>query len=130
MKKIVLASAILLGGISTYATSKPIVNPMLEVVILGEKDVYIDVEVYKEIKISELPKAISDALAVDFNTATLEKAYVNSKGEYKLRIAVQEVTSAVHTDLVYADKYGNWIVEGKTGTLISSTNSSKLTLKP
>lgn len=117
MKKVFLTAAIILGGISANATSVMAVSQANEIVI--------EVEKYKEIKTSELPKAVTDALAADYNTATVEKAYVNSKQEYKLRIAIQEVTSAVHTDMVYADKYGNWIVKGKGATLISSTISTQ-----
>lgn len=118
MKKVFLTAAIiLLGGFSTYTSSAQTLIQAAENVI--------DLEEYKEIRISELPKAVTDALDADYNRATLEKAYVNSKQEYKLRIAVQEVTSAVHTNMVYADKYGTWIVKGKANTLISSTINSK-----
>lgn len=109
MKKIFLTAAILLGGLTSYATSDFITNPNGEddgVVMEAEK-------VYKQIKISDVPQAVLEALATDFNTATLNKAYINAKEEYKLVIMVQEVTSAVHREKVYADKFGNWIVKSK-----------------
>ena len=122
MKKAFLTAAIILGGLSSFATSAMSIDPGHEIVRGIDDDKKAD---YKEIKASELPKAVADALAADFNRATLDKAYVNSKQEYKLVISVQEVTSAVHTDLVYADRYGNWIIRGKNSTLITSTTGSK-----
>lgn len=115
MKKVFIAAAIILGGLSTFAKSAVALNQPTEVVIgLPSK--------FKQIKTSELPKAVLEALASDYNTATIDKAYVNSNQEYKLHISVQEVTSAVHTERVYADKDGNWIPKGKISIPATSTN--------
>lgn len=114
MRKVFLSAAIILGSLSSYATS--VVN------LHQANDILIGVEEgYKEIKTSELPKAVLDALALDFNTATLERAYVNVNQEYKLHIAIQEVTSGVRYDKVYADRDGNWIIKGKVSFPTSNT---------
>ncbi|WP_027125565.1 hypothetical protein [Gelidibacter mesophilus] len=97
MKKVVLTVAIILGGLSTYATSAFTPNPTKGIELTVQEE-------YKEIKAEMLPKAVKDALAKDFQTATLDKAYVNAKLEYKLDITVDGAASTV-----YADKDGNWI---------------------
>lgn len=52
----------------------------------------------------KLPQAVQDAFKADFKTATLDKAYVNEKQEYKLEFTFDGAASTV-----YADKAGNWI---------------------
>ncbi|MEO5788910.1 MAG: hypothetical protein ACOH2D_15845 [Gelidibacter sp.] len=97
MKKVVLSVAIVLGGLSTYATSAFAMNTTDAIMITINQE-------YKEIKVDALPQAVRDALAADFPTATLDKAYVNDAQEYKLDITVDGAKSSV-----YADKDGNWI---------------------
>jgi predicted methyltransferase len=97
MKKVVLTAAIILGGLSTYGTQAQSTNP-------AEANVIAVQEEFKEVKTEELPQAVKDAFAADFQTATLDKAYVNAKQEYKLVITVDGAASTV-----YADKDGNWI---------------------
>ena len=97
MKKVVLTAAIILGGLTTFATSAFAISQTDEIIMIVQDD-------YKEIKTDSIPQAVKDALAADFQTATLNKAYVNHKQEYKLEITVDGAASTV-----YADKDGNWI---------------------
>ena len=97
MKKVILTAAIILGGLSTYATPATAINQTDGIVINVQEE-------FKEIKASELPQAVQDALAADFDNATLDKAYVNAEQEYKLEITVDGSAG-----IVYADKDGNWI---------------------
>lgn len=97
MKKVVLTAAIILGGLTTFATSAFAISQTDEIIMTVQDD-------YKEIKTDSIPQAVKDALAADFQTATLNKAYVNHKQEYKLEITVDGAAS-----IVYADKDGNWI---------------------
>lgn len=97
MKKIVLTVAVVLGGLSTFATSAFPMSSTPEIEVVTQQE-------YKEIKSEALPQAVKDALAADFQTATLDKAYVNDKQEYKLEITLDGAASTV-----YADKDGNWI---------------------
>ena len=97
MKKVFLTAAILLGGLTTYSTQAQVVTQEEEVMEVVQEE-------YKEVKADALPQQVKDALAIAHPTATLNKAYVNEKGEYKLEITVDEVASTV-----YADKDGNWI---------------------
>ncbi|MBA6152064.1 hypothetical protein [Gelidibacter maritimus] len=97
MKKVVLTVAIILGGFSTYAVSTIPPTPQVELIAQEE---------YKEIKVEALPQAVKDALAKDFPTATLTKAYVGEKQEleYKLDLTIEGEELSV-----YADKDGNWV---------------------
>ena len=97
MKKVVLTAAIVLGGLSTFATPAMSMIQTDEIIIATQEE-------FKEIKAEELPQSVKDALAADFQTATLDKAYVSDKQEYKLEITVDGAASTV-----YADKDGNWI---------------------
>jgi len=97
MKKLILVSAFVLGGLSTFAMATVLPQNITEKEIIIGDD-------FKEIKTSELPAAVTDALKKDFATATLNNAYVNDKQEYKLKITVDGAES-----VVYADKDGNWI---------------------
>ena len=97
MKKAILSAAIVLGGLSSFAAPAIVTTQIDELVMTTQEE-------YKEIKAEELPQAVKDALAADFQTATLDKAYVNAKLEYKLELTVDGAASTV-----YADKDGNWI---------------------
>ena len=97
MKKVFLTAAIILGGLTTYSTQAQVVTQEEEVVAVVQEE-------YKEVKADALPQQVKDALTIAYPTATLNKAYVNDKEEYKLEITVDEVASTV-----YADKDGNWI---------------------
>ncbi|MBJ7882102.1 hypothetical protein [Gelidibacter salicanalis] len=97
MKKVILSAAIVLGGLSSFAAPAITANQIDELVMTAQEE-------YKEIKAEDLPQAVKDALAADFQNATLDKAYVNEKFEYKLELTIEESASTV-----YADKDGNWI---------------------
>lgn len=98
MKKLVIASALLLGGFSSFAET-PVVfhDGIMESVMLEE---------YTEIKVSELPQAVQDAFKKDFPEATIDKAYVNESKTYKL-----EVTTTDLSTTLYATENGEWIDE-------------------
>lgn len=97
MKKVFLSAAIILGGLSSYAVTSVTAVQNDGIVVQVQQE-------YKEIKVEELPQAVKDALARDFQTATLNKAYVNDEQEYKLDITVDGAASTL-----YADADGNWI---------------------
>ena len=60
---------------------------------------------FKEISVSEVPQAVSDAVAKNFPTASLDKAYTNEEKQYKLVLSLEDGTQGT----VYADEDGNWI---------------------
>lgn len=66
---------------------------------------------FSEIQTAELPSAVNDAVATDFEGATVAKAYKNEKGAYKLSL----VTADKQTKTVYANANGEWIKPKKGG---------------
>src|SRR5690606_23363967 len=52
------------------------------------------VQDYKEVKISDLPQTVKDAIAKNFNKATIETAYLNAQGDYKIDLATADAKRA------------------------------------
>ncbi|WP_281754070.1 hypothetical protein [Neptunitalea chrysea] len=98
MKKFVIAASMLLGSFSTFA-----MNPLVPVTT---NETVVVIQDYKEIKVSELPKAVTDAFAKDFPDSTITKAYVNEEMKYKLSVTTPESTTTL-----YANEKGEWIEE-------------------
>lgn len=132
MKKLILSAAIVLGGLTaaTAQTDKEVTamseqpQTAVEAQVESRIDAAQDVESviveekvatevnaaklvqdYKEVKSSELPQTIQDAVAEDFDGATISKAYVNAKGNYKIELATADAKQAT----VYANAKGEWI---------------------
>jgi len=122
MKKLILSTAIVLGGL-TAATAQTEKQPTaqneqkqtaVEAQVESRLDAAQDAETavvaapvqdYKEVKSSEVPQTVQDAVAKDYNGATISKAYVNAKGEYKIQLATADKKDAT----VYANAKGEWI---------------------
>jgi hypothetical protein len=96
MKKLILSAALVLGSLTTFA-STPVLNSNSALVSVTQDD-------YKEITLDQIPEAVTASLTKAYPTAKVEKAYVNEANEYKLEIATADVKSTV-----YADAKGNWI---------------------
>ena len=96
MKNLFLSAAIVLGGLTSFASTSPITNTIVKSVSVQEE--------YTEIKLEEVPTAINDALKKAYPDGTLSKAYKNVKGEYKLEVTVGDKVGAL-----YANADGSWI---------------------
>lgn len=96
MKKLILSAAILLGSLNSFAATTATTNPIVKSVLITEE--------FKEIKIEELPKAVTDALKKAYPDAVLTKAYINENKEYKLDVTVGEKIGSL-----FADADGKWI---------------------
>jgi hypothetical protein len=94
MKKLLVSTAILLGSFTSFA-STPIVTSNSITVIQQE---------YKEIATTDLPEAVQNALKASYPDASIDKAYVSEKKEFKIEITVGDQKAAV-----FADADGNWI---------------------
>ncbi|CAH0337168.1 hypothetical protein FVB9288_02915 [Flavobacterium sp. CECT 9288] len=96
MKKLIVSAAIVLGSFSTFAT--PVLNAkkVLQTVNMQEE--------YTEIKLEEVPEAITEALKKAYPDAVLDKAYVNANKEYKL-----DITQGDKKGNLFADANGKWI---------------------
>ncbi len=96
MKKLILSVAVVLGSLSTFATIVPTQNNSEKVIIISDE--------YTEIKIEEVPVAVTDALKKAYPTAILSKAYINENKEYRLDVKVGDKEGAL-----FADETGKWI---------------------
>ncbi len=123
MKKLILSTAIVLGGL-TAATAQTTdkeptaMNEQKQTAVEAQVESRIDaaqdaetavvaepVQDYKEVKTSEVPQTVQDAVTKDFSGATISKAYVNANGEYKIQLATADKKAAT----VYANAKGEWI---------------------
>lgn len=88
MKKLILSAAILLGGLSMQAENAGLTNPVTSSVNYQDD--------YKEV--DAVPAAIKKSLDEAYPGVKLEKAFVNSKKEYKIEVTVRGEKSVVYTD--------------------------------
>jgi hypothetical protein len=96
MKNLFLSAAIVLGGLTSFASTTPISNTVVKTISVQEE--------YTEIKLEEVPVAITDALKKAYPDGVLSKAYKNEKSEYKLEVTVGDKVGAL-----YANADGTWI---------------------
>jgi hypothetical protein len=119
MKKLMLTAVFALGTLTAIQAQETEVSPT-EVEATVEKEdgkmlakVEAKLQAFKEIKVSELPTAVSEALSKDFATSKVEKAYVNDKNEYKLVLQSAADDGKVASKTVFATKNGEWIKKPK-----------------
>ncbi len=111
MKNLLLVAALALGGLTaTFAqdteTEVQVEGTEQTEQIEAEAEVQAEVQDnYTAVEVSELPAAITDALAKDHPNATISQAFVNEESNYKLEVAQEDGTAVT----LYADAEGNWI---------------------
>jgi hypothetical protein len=96
MKNLFLSAAIVLGGLTSFASTSPVTNTIVKTISIQDE--------YTEIKLEEVPAAITEALKKAYPDAVLSKAYKNAKSEYKLDVAVGDKVGNL-----YANADGSWI---------------------
>ena len=96
MKNLFLSAAIVLGGLTSFASTTPITNSIIKVISVADD--------YTEIKLEELPAPIVEALKKAYPDAVITKAYKNEKSEYKLDVTVGEKVGNL-----FANADGTWI---------------------
>jgi len=96
MKNLFLSAAIVLGSLSSFASTVPVTNSIIKTISIQDE--------YTEIKLEEVPAPITEALKKSFPDAVLSKAYKNAKSEYKLDVTVGEKVGSL-----YANADGTWI---------------------
>lgn len=89
MKKLLLAAAIVLGGLSAQAATT-IANPVYSSVNVQDE--------YTEIALDAVPAAVKSTVEKSFKGTTLEKAYKNEKNEYKIQVSSGEKKYTFFTD--------------------------------
>ena len=87
MKKLILSAAIVLGSLSIHASASSPANVITKSIFQDD---------YKEV--DAVPAAIKTGLDNAYPGVKLEKAFVNSKKEYKIEITVRGEKSTVFTD--------------------------------
>ena len=85
-----------MGGLTSFASTSPISNTIVKTITVQEE--------YTEIKLEEVPAAVTDALKKAYPDAVLTKAYKNAKSEYKLEVTVGDKVGSL-----YANADGSWI---------------------
>jgi len=98
MKKLVLASAFVLGCFTMTASVFSNVNDNMVNVVLQDD--------FTEISAESLPQAVKDAVEADYAGATIDKAYVNENNVYKVEISLDGASSTL-----YASEEGEWITQ-------------------
>ncbi|RXM46132.1 hypothetical protein [Flavobacterium sp. YO64] len=96
MKNLFLSAAIVLGGLTSFASTSPISNTIVKTISIQDE--------YTEIKLEEVPSAVTDALKKAYPDAILSKAFKNAKSEYKLDVTVGDKVGSL-----YANADGSWI---------------------
>jgi len=96
MKNLFLSAAIVLGGLTSFASTTSVQNNIVNTISIEEE--------YTEIKIEEVPAAITEALKKAYPDAVLTKAYKNEKSEYKIDVTVGDKVGSL-----FANADGSWI---------------------
>ncbi len=96
MKNLFLSAAIVLGSLTSFASTTQVTNTIVKTISVEEE--------YTEIKLEELPAAISEALKKAYPEAVITKAYKNEKSEYKLDVTVGDKVGNL-----FANADGTWI---------------------
>lgn len=96
MKNLFLSAAIVLGSLTTFASTSPITNTIVKTISIQDE--------YTEIKVEEVPVAVTDALKKAYPDAVLNKAYKNATSQYKLEVTVGDKVGSL-----YANADGSWV---------------------
>ncbi|MFS4468748.1 hypothetical protein [Maribacter sp. 2210JD10-5] len=98
MKKLFVLGALAMGSLSVTAQDVAAVQEDATEIVEAAQD-------FTEIETSELPTAVTEAVAKNYPTSTINKAYVNGEKQYKLEVSLEDGTSGT----LYADENGNWL---------------------
>ncbi len=96
MKNLFLSAALVLGSLTTFASTSPITNTIVKTISIQDE--------YTEVKVEEVPAAVTDALKKAYPDAILSKAYKNASSQYKLEVTVGDKVGSL-----YANADGTWI---------------------
>lgn len=96
MKNLFLSAAIVLGGLTAFASTSPVQNTIEKTVSFQEE--------YTEVQLSEVPAAITESLKKAYPDAVVTKAYKNASSQYKLDVTVGDKVGSL-----FANADGSWI---------------------
>ena len=98
MKKLIFVLALSLGSLSAFAQDAEEVETTEATEVVAQDN-------FTEIAADELPEAVTAAVAKNYPTAKIDKAYANEAKQYKLEVSLEDGTSGT----LFADENGNWI---------------------
>ncbi len=98
MKKLMLVAVMAFGTMTVFAQEEANAEAATTEAVAAQDD-------FSEVAVAELPEAVTAAVAKNYPTATINKAYVNEAAQYKLEVSLEDGTSGT----LYADAEGNWI---------------------
>lgn len=104
MKKLIFVLALSLGSATAFAQEEA-TEVAAEAATEATEAVAATQDDFTEIAAEELPEAVTAAVAKNYPTASIDKAYVNESKQYKLEVSLEDGTSGT----LYADENGNWI---------------------
>lgn len=100
MKKLILVVVLAFGSLTAFAQdAETAVEEVATEAVAAAQDEFSEVEV------AELPEAVTAAVATNYPSATIDKAYTNTAGQFKLEVSLEDGTNGT----LYADSEGNWI---------------------
>ena len=100
MKKLIFVLALSLGTMTAFAQEEA-----TEEVQEAATETDAAQDDFAEVAVEELPEAVTAAVAKNYPTASIDKAYTNEAKQYKLEVSLEDGTSGT----LYADENGNWI---------------------
>lgn len=105
MKKLMITAVFALATLTaTTAQETASLNTKAEATIT-EATITVANQDYVAVELKEVPQAILKAVSVDFEGATLSKAWKNAKNEYKLEL----LTADEKVMSVHANSKGEWL---------------------
>lgn len=96
MKNLFLSAAIVLGSLTSFASTTQVENTIVKTISIEDE--------YTEIKLEEVPAAVTEALKKAYPEAVITKAYKNEKAQYKLDVTVGDKVGNL-----FANADGTWI---------------------
>lgn len=100
MRKIFVTAVFALGSMTAFAQEESTTT-----VEENATEAVATQDGFAEVASEELPEAVTAAVAKNYPTASIDKAYVNEEMQYKLEVSLEDGTSGT----LYADENGNWI---------------------
>ena len=104
MKKLIFVLALSMGSLTAFAQEEA-TDVAAEAAKEATEAVTASQDDFTEIAAEELPEAVTAAVAKNYPTASIDKAYVNESKQYKLEVSLEDGTAGT----LYADENGNWI---------------------
>lgn len=104
MKRLIFVLALSLGSFTAFAQEEA-TEVASEAATESTEAVAATQDDFAEIAAEELPEAVTAAVAKNYPTASIDKAFVNESKQYKLEVSLEDGTSGT----LYADENGNWI---------------------